>query len=417
MMTTTELSEMIAEGENSNVEFMRDEVRPEKLAKAIVALANFRGGSVLLGVEDDGTVSGVRRDGLERWVTDTVLGRYVFPAVDPLYQEIRVRDGRRVAVISFTEGTFKPYVLRSENREYVYYRVGSTSQLATREQQARLHQFGGTLQAELQPVLGSTLKDLSLERLAFHLTAVLRDNSLPRTDEQWRRRLCELNIMVDVRSGPPACTIAGLVLFGQTPHVCLRHAGVRWMAFDGVDMSHRALIDRKIDGPLIALRRTRPDRNLETVAPGIVESLESAMQPFISEESATVDESWSRSTSWHYPPDALREVILNALAHRDWTRREEIQVLRYADRLEVLSPGALHDSMTVEKMIGGRRSARNPMIAEVLQDYGYVDARGLGVRTKIIPLATEQSGIAPKFRETEDDFRVTMFQRPSADQG
>lgn len=75
MMTTTELSEMIAEGENSNVEFMRDEVRPEKLAKAIVALANFRGGSVLLGVEDDGTVSGVRRDGLERWVTDTVLGR------------------------------------------------------------------------------------------------------------------------------------------------------------------------------------------------------------------------------------------------------------------------------------------------------------------------------------------------------
>ena len=223
--------------------------------------------------------------------------------------------------------------------------------------------------------------------------------------------------MVDVRSGPPACTIAGLVLFGQTPHVCLRHAGVRWMAFDGVDMSHRALIDRKIDGPLIALRRTRPDRNLETVAPGIVESLESAMQPFISEESATVDESWSRSTSWHYPPDALREVILNALAHRDWTRREEIQVLRYADRLEVLSPGALHDSMTVEKMIGGRRSARNPMIAEVLQDYAYVDVRGQGVRTKIIPLATEQSGIAPKFREAEDDFRVTMFRRPSADQG
>lgn len=417
MMTTTELSEMIAEGENSSVEFMRDEIRPEKLAKAIVALANLRGGSVLLGVEDDGTVSGVRRDGLERWVTDTVLGRYVFPAVDPLYQEIRVRDGRRVAVISFTEGTFKPYVLRSENREDIYYRVGSTSQLATREQQARLHQFGGTLQAELQPVPGSTLKDLSLERLAFHLTSLLRDSSLPMTDEEWHRRLCALNIMVDVRSGPPACTIAGLVLFGHMPHVCLRYAGVRWMAFDGVDMSHRALIDRKIDGPLIALWRKRPDRNLETVAPGIVESVESAMRPFISEESATVDASWSRLRSWHYPPDALREAILNALAHRDWTRHEEIQVLRYADRLEVRSPGALHDSMTVEKMIGGRRSARNPMIAEVLQDYGYVDARGLGVRTKIIPLATEQSGIAPRFRETEDDFRVTMFRRPSADLG
>ena len=139
------------------------------------------------------------------------------------------------------------------------------------------------------------------------------------------------------------------------------------------------------------------------------------MRSFISEESATVDESWSRSRSWHYPPDAVREAILNALVHRDWTRFEEIEVVRYADRLEVLSPGALKSPMTVEKMISGRRSPRNPMVARVLQYYGYVDARGIGVRNKIIPLVTRQSGIAPEFRETEDDVRVTMFRRPSAD--
>ena len=410
MLNDTKLLELIADGESSTVEFMRDEVGPETLARAIVALSNSRGGHVLLGVEDDGTVSGIRRNGLEGWVTNTVF-EHVHPAIDHAYQEVRANDGRRVAVVSLAEGTAKPYVVRSQGHEDIYFRVGSTSRLATMEQRARLFQAGGLLRVELLPVSGTTLQDLGLERLAVHLTSVLRDNSLPRNSEEWHKRLCALDIMVDHESGQPVCTIGGLVLFGHRPRSFLRHAGVRWMAFEGVEMSHRALDDKRIDGPLIALKRKRPSGGWETLTPGIVESLESVMQPLISEDSATVDE----SRSWHYPPDAVREAILNALAHRDWTRFEEIEVVRYADRLEVLSPGALMSPMTVEKMISGRRSPRNPMVARVLQYYGYVDARGTGVRNKIIPLVTRQSGIAPEFRETEDDFRVTMFRRPSAD--
>ena len=158
LMTKTELLELIADGENSGVEFKRDGVRPEELAREIVALANFRGGHVLLGVEDDGTISGIGRDDLEHWVIDTVFGRYVHPEIDPFYQEIRIGDGRRVAVVSLTEGTSKPYVVRSQDREDIYCRVGSISRLATREQQARLYQFGGMLHAELQPVSGSALQ-------------------------------------------------------------------------------------------------------------------------------------------------------------------------------------------------------------------------------------------------------------------
>jgi len=58
--------------------------------------------------------------------------------------------------------------------------------------------------------------------------------------------------------------------------------------------------------------------------------------------------------------------------------------------------------MTVAKMIAGRRSPRNHLIVEVLRDYGYVDARGMGVRNKIIPLLTEQNGVEPQFQATED---------------
>ncbi|MBF4291670.1 helix-turn-helix domain-containing protein, partial [Vibrio anguillarum] len=67
-MLKTELLEIIANGENSGVEFKRDDIRPEQLAKEVVAMANFQGGRILLGVEDDGVISGIQRDDLEEWV-------------------------------------------------------------------------------------------------------------------------------------------------------------------------------------------------------------------------------------------------------------------------------------------------------------------------------------------------------------
>ena len=127
-----------------------------------------------------------------------------------------------------------------------------------------------------------------------------------------------------------------------------------------------------------------------------------------SEESGEVDAFMRRVRSWHYPIDALREAIVNALAHRDWSRFEEAEVVRYADRLVVTSPGTLPNTMTVRKMIAGQRSPRNPLIVDVLRDYGYVDARGMGVRNKIIPLLAECNGVEPDFHASEDHLVITM---------
>jgi ATP-dependent DNA helicase RecG len=106
---------------------------------------------------------------------------------------------------------------------------------------------------------------------------------------------------------------------------------------------------------------------------------------------------------------------VNAFAHRDWTRIEDVEVVRFANRLEIKSPGALPNSMTVEKMLAGQPSARNPWIVEVLRDYGYVDARGMGVRTKIAPLLEQCNGIPPDLEPTEDYLMVRMYRSPSAD--
>lgn len=406
-MTKSELLELIANGENSGVEFKRDDLRPEQLAKEVVALANFQGGRILLGVDDDGTITGIQRDDLEHWVMDTVFGRTVHPMILPFYEEVQVDDQRRVAVISISQGATKPYVVRHHGREDIYIRIGSTSQLATREQQARLYALGGMLHAELLPVSGSGLRDLSRERLTDYLETIVGDKKIPASDEAWDERLCGLGFMVERQDGPPVCTIAGLVLFGYTPRRFLHQAGIRWMAFEGDDKSYQALDDRLVDGPLVALRSPSSGGG-DIIENGVLENLIDAMRPFVSEESGEVDASLRRERNWHYPIEALREAVVNAAVHRDWTRYEEIEVARYVDRLEVLSPGALQNSMTVEKMVAGQRSPRNPLIVEVLRDYGYVDARGMGVRNKIIPLLREYNGTEPEFIATEDHLRVVM---------
>ena len=407
-MTKSELLELIANRENSGVEFKRDDLRPEQIAKEIVALANFQGGRLLLGVEDDETITGIQRDDLERWVMDTVFGRYVHPMIQPFYEEIRIDERRRVAVITVTEGATKPYVVRHRGQEQVYVRMGSTSQLASREQQMRLFSAGGMLYVESLPVSGSGLRDLSKERLADYLTRILLLGDVPTSDTEWSERLCDLGFMVENEGRPVVCSIAGLVLFGYRPRRLLRQAGVRWMGFKGDDKAYDALDDQVIDGPLVALWRELPGGGREIAEKGLIERLADAMRPFISEETGEIDDSMRRERRWHYPIEALREAVVNAVTHRDWTRYEEIEVARYVDRVEILSPGALQNSMTVQKMIAGRRSPRNLLISEVMRDYGYADARGMGVRNKIVPLLRARNGVAPEFDANEDHLRLTM---------
>jgi ATP-dependent DNA helicase RecG len=407
-MLKSELLEIIANGENSGVEFKRDDVRPEQLAKEIVALANLQGGQVLLGVEDDGKISGVQREDLETWVMDTVFGRYIHPLILPFYEELALDDGKRVAVVTITQGTAKPYVLRSNNREEIYVRVGSTSRMATREQQARLFESGGMLHAETLPVSGTSLGNLDMARLADYLVNVAGDLEAPATTEDWERRLEGLGLLVAREDGRPVCTIAGLVLFGRSPRRSLRQAGVRWMSFAGDDMEYQAQDDTLVDGPMVALFEGRAGVGRQLVEPGLVERLVDRMRPFISEESNASSEGLRRERVYRYPLDALRETILNALVHRDWTRSLEVEVVNYANRLEVMSPGTLQNSMTIEKMLAGQRSPRNPIIVEIMRDYGYVDMRGMGVRRKIVPLTREYTGRDAQFDLTEDHLRVVI---------
>ncbi len=268
----------------------------------------------------------------------------------------------------------------------------------------------GGLHTETLPVAGTSIDSLDLDRLNFYLASIIEDPDLPSSREQWIERLLGLGLMAEDGLGNKVCSIAGLVCFGIRPRRYLPQAGLRLMVFDGKDKEYQARLDTVLDGPLAGRWRMIAGQR-ELVDRGVIEQFAAAIQPFISCEEADVDETMRRGKEFFYPWQAVRETVINALAHRDWSRSVDIEVSGYADRLEVISPGALQNSMTVAKMIAGQRSPRNPLIMEILRDYGYVDARGMGVRTKVIPLMRQHNGAEPIFEASEDYLKIVLPKR------
>jgi len=127
---------IIRNGENSGLEFKRDDIQPRQLAKELVAFANLVGGRVLLGVEDDGTVSGITRDNIEEWVM-TVCRDKIRPEIIPYFELIRqVEPGKDVAVVRVEPGYAVHNVWHESHRTY-YVRVGTTCREASPEELER----------------------------------------------------------------------------------------------------------------------------------------------------------------------------------------------------------------------------------------------------------------------------------------
>lgn len=412
-MLKAELLQIISNGENSGVEFKRDDIRPEQLAKEIVALANVQGGRIFLGVEDNGEITGLQRQATQEWVLNVFRDK-VHPQIIPFYEEVIIDPGVKVGIITLAPGISKPYVVRNNNREDVYIRMGDRSEIATREQQMRLFESGGLLHIEVLPVAGTKLTDMDIVRIDYYLRQIIKDPEMPTNDAEWIDRLLGLGLMVEDGLGNTVCSIAGLLCYGINPRRFLRQAGLRIMVFAGEEKEYQALLDIELDAPLVGRWQVTDTGMKKLVDEGLIEKFASAIAPFITQESPTIDEYMRKEKTWLYPWEAIREIVINALAHRDWTRSVDVGVTCYHDRLEVISPGKLQNSMTVSKMVAGQRSPRNPLMVGILRDYGYVDARGMGVRTKVIPLMRQYNHIDPIFEAT-DDYLMTILPRKKSE--
>ena len=409
-MLKSELYEILANLENSGIEFKRDDIKPEQLAKEIVALSNLNGGKIFIGVEDDGTITGIQRGNLQEWVMNVFRDK-VHPLIIPFYEEIEVDDKKRVAVISFPQGIAKPYVVRDKGREDIYVRLGDRSELASREQQARLHSIGGLLHTETMPVSGSNLQSLDRQRIDDYLANIMVDEEKDSSESDLIKRLCNLGLMIEIDTSHVCCTIAGLILFGLRPRTLMRYAGLRVTVYKGTDKEYETILDKTIDECFIGQWDSESGLR-KMVRGGLIDIFMETVEPFITSEQLI--NSIRREKINKYPVEAVREVIVNAIVHRDWTRSVDIEAALYLDRMEIISPGALQNFMTVEKMKAGQRSHRNSILVEIARDYGYMEARGMGIRKKVVPLTRQYSGRDPLIEETEDFVKITLF--PAQDQ-
>lgn len=213
-MNRVRLFELVRAGESSSLEFKRDGLRIEALAKELVAFLNLEGGTVLIGVEDDGSISGTHRDNLEEWVAEACRTK-IEPPIIPLMSWMRnVERGRDVLVVAVPPGPDKPYARIHNNRNIYYIRVGSTSREASREELGRMYQASGRLRYGAKPVPGAGLEALDRRRLRDYLTHVLGWDT-PEDEDLggWESLLQNLKIMtVSMGSTSPpltACSSSG----------------------------------------------------------------------------------------------------------------------------------------------------------------------------------------------------------------
>ena len=449
-MTKTELHELIAQGEGSGVEFKSDRIDNRDLAKEVVALANLQGGVVLLGVEDDGTVSGLLRPDdehaerrtyrkAEEWVVSACRDK-IRPELLPHFAVVR-DDRGDVGVVRIAPGWTVHHVWHNHHRTY-YIRVGSSSIEASPEELTRLFQQRGAFRLELRPISGTSSADLDRRRLEDYFAKVRgQDVPLDRPPAEWleeteararqedeahwralaadRERVWRdeqeaawetllINTEMIDEDDRHAATLAGLVLFGKDPKRFLPHAKIDAVAYFGTEKDYDAKERRTLTGPILPLRGV--DGTL--LEPGLVEQAVDFVRRNI--ETVRLADGVRREERWDYPSEVVREAMVNAIVHRDYSLSgTDIELSIYADRMEIVSPGRLANSVTPARMRAGCRSARNELLKDVMRDYGYLEHMGMGVPRKIVRGMMEHNGTDPDLVAEEEQFTVRLWKEPA----
>ena len=416
-MWRRDLAERIRDGENAVVEFQRDDLTPEALASVLVGFLNREGGSVFLGVEDDGAVSGLRRErrAAEEWLMASVRRR-VRPAVIPPWQTIRWDERRTVGIVSVRpEVRDLPYQVRQASAWVTRVRVGTNTWDASFEEERRLYLQSagpfGTPDYGRKPALGSDPGDLDRRRLRDYFRRVQgRGETAPNDGAAWTALLVNLGFAT-ASSGHLSATVAGVLLFGRDPKRLLPQSGIRARCFPGKERDSAPSDDEVLAGPLVAL--CGEDGSI--LEPGLVErGLEFVRRN--TGPSAGLD-GGRRAARGEYPEAAVRETLVNALMHRDYRNTgtdRSLDLLLFSDRLEVRSPGSLPGTVTTAGMRCGQRYARDQMLRDVMRDYGYPAPRGMGVRNRIIPGMRAHNGTEPDLVAEDHRFTVRLWKEAPA---
>ena len=365
------IADLLQSEEGKTLEFKRDLSSPKSLLKALVAFANTAGGTVIIGV-DDATRQPV---GLAQPLDEeerlcSLIADSISPRLVPDIEMITV-DGKTLLVVQvFLSGT-RPHWLKAEGpEEGVYVRLGSTNRKADRELIAELRRSVEGVAFDELPMSGLSVADLDLPAMK----ALFRD----------QRNLSESDLLtlrlLTPDQGRLVPTRGAVLLFGRERNRHFPDAWVQCGRFVGRDKAeifdHIELYDhlpQAVDGIMLFLKKH-------------------AMR------GADFSEVRRRDV-WSIPLGILREAVINALVHADYSQRgAPIRIAFFDDRIEIENPGILLPGMTIEDMRQGISKIRNHVIARVFRELRLIEQWGSGVR-RMFREAEEQGLPAPQILE------------------
>lgn len=369
-------------GEDSRTEFksVGRGLDPKALAREIAAFANGRGGQILLGVEDDGTPTGVgsvqQADQLMLQVVQACQTRVNPPIWCPL-TKVEI-EGKLLLVVDVQPSSpDRPY--RADHVFYV--RDASMTREATREELLRLLQSQNAYHDET-PVDGAALEDLDVAAIEGFLRALYEPGAPAKRDFYLRSLKC-----VDAAGTP---TVAGLLLFGRDPQRWFADARISAVRFAGTAVSGEFADRKEITGTL-------------------PHQLEQAMA-FVPAPSRVVG---SERVEQGIPEPVLREALANALAHRDYRAASQVRLFVFADRVEVINPGILLNHLTLDSIrIAGISVRRNPILASLLARARRTESVGVGIPEMIAQM--RQRGLPePELSVEGGHFRAVLRATPA----
>jgi ATP-dependent DNA helicase RecG len=369
------LDRLLAEGESETTEF-KESLDREAL-ETIAAFANTKGGTLLIGIHDDGTVRGITlgKETLREWANHIAQATHLHPRIGSLAYE-----GKTIAIIEVPESQLKPVPCRGR----YFKRVAKSNRQMTDDDLTRavLEKVGMTWDQVVEP--RATLNDLDPAQLGrFRRLCNLKGRRPIPEGEEDTTALEKLGLLRDGQ-----LTHAAVLLFGKEAQRFYPSAFVKIGRFRSPTL---IVDDREIYGTLFE----QVDGAMGYFREHLQTRFEFRGEP-------------AREVIWEYPLEALREAIINAVCHRDYLEVPHIQVRWYDEHLSFFNPGGLPPPLRLEELKREHPSVpRNRLIAEMFFYVGWIERWGRGIQKMLDECAA--AGLPePDFEERTGGLWVTF---------
>jgi ATP-dependent DNA helicase RecG len=339
-MEPIELLDIIAKGESSTVQFKEMLPHLDSLAQEMVAFSNTEGGIIIVGVNDKtGELKGLSFDEIRTTNQHLVevATQKVFPPIN-IKTETVTANGQQIIVVYINVGKSKPY---KDRNGIVFVKNGSDKRkVVSNDELLRMLQSSGNIAADEEPVENATSNDLNVD---FFKTFVEKKTGkkFDALNQSIPQVLNNMSLAKDEK-----LTLAGLLLFGKKPQSFKPIFSVQCISFVGNDVAGKEFRDNEppFDGNMTELYE-------KTIS-------------FISRNlhKKQVEKSFNSVGELEIPMEVFEELVVNALIHRDYFIQSSIKVFIFDNRIEIISPGKLPNTLTVEKIKSGTSIVRNAIL-------------------------------------------------------